>query len=210
MVKTSGGNLIEQAPIVYQDVAGGKHFISDSTCQAGNRVGFQLAAYDPDLAACDRSDLLSGLLNLPGRQRGSQRKLHRRRSLWRRLRDGNRLRGLPLPKHVFPRQVLWNSLPARYAGNGDVFVSKLNASGTGLVYSTYLGGSGSDWAKGIAVDRGGNAYITGNTISPNFPTKNAYQSQIGYGSNGNPVITAFVAELNATGSAISTPHLGAA
>ena len=48
----------------------------------------------------------------------------------------------------------------------------------------------------------GNAYITGNTISPNFPTKNAYQSQIGYGSNGNPVITAFVAELNATGSAL--------
>ncbi|MDI6784885.1 MAG: SBBP repeat-containing protein [bacterium] len=57
-----------------------------------------------------------------------------------------------------------------YNGDWDVFVSKLNPSGTGLLYSTYLGGSGRDFGRGIAVDAAGNAYITGDTYSSNFPT----------------------------------------
>jgi uncharacterized repeat protein (TIGR01451 family) len=52
----------------------------------------------------------------------------------------------------------------------DVFVSKLNASGTGLIYSTYLGGSDYDNAAGIAVDSAGNAYVAGGTTSTDFPT----------------------------------------
>jgi hypothetical protein len=58
------------------------------------------------------------------------------------------------------------------SGNGsdDVFVSKLNPNGTGLVYSTYLGGNGGELGNGIAVDGSGNAYITGEANSVNFPT----------------------------------------
>src|SRR4051794_13421874 len=52
----------------------------------------------------------------------------------------------------------------------DAFVSKLNAAGTALVYSTYLGGDDSDRGHGIAVDANGNAYVTGETWSLNFPT----------------------------------------
>lgn len=55
-------------------------------------------------------------------------------------------------------------------GSRSVFVTKLNATGTGLVYSTYLGGSGLDDGAGIAVDGAGNAYVTGLTYSPDFPT----------------------------------------
>jgi hypothetical protein len=55
-------------------------------------------------------------------------------------------------------------------GNLDVVVTKLNSSGTSLLYSTYLGGSASDWGEGIAIDQYGNAYITGYTFSANFPT----------------------------------------
>src|SRR5207302_2790391 len=55
-----------------------------------------------------------------------------------------------------------------YGGGDDVFVTKLNAMGTALVYSTYLGGSGNDDALGIALDGSGNTYVTGSTSSSNF------------------------------------------
>src|SRR5262249_9745004 len=62
------------------------------------------------------------------------------------------------------------------AGGRDAFASKLNPSGTAFVYSTYLGGSGTDSGNGIAIDAGGAAYITGSTTSTNFPVAGAAQS----------------------------------
>jgi hypothetical protein len=55
-------------------------------------------------------------------------------------------------------------------GSHDAFVTKLNPTGSGLLYSTYLGGSGDDYGNGIAVDGAGDAYVTGSTTSTNFPT----------------------------------------
>ena len=66
-----------------------------------------------------------------------------------------------------------------------------------LAYSTYLGGSGDDNGRGIAVDAAGNAYVTGQTGSTNFPTANAIQATYGGG-----VTDAFVTKLNAAGSAL--------
>jgi hypothetical protein len=63
------------------------------------------------------------------------------------------------------------------AGMGDAFVTKLSASGA-LVYSTYLGGMGSDVATGIAVDSGSYAYVAGQTYSVNFPLALSYQSSL--------------------------------
>ena len=56
------------------------------------------------------------------------------------------------------------------SNNLDAFVTKLNPAGTALVYSTFIGGRNSDWGRGIAVDTAGNAYVTGQTMSSNFPT----------------------------------------
>ena len=56
----------------------------------------------------------------------------------------------------------------------EIFVFKLNSSGNGLLYSTYVGGSGEDYGYGIAVDTSGNTYVTGSTLSTDFPTVNAY------------------------------------
>ena len=56
------------------------------------------------------------------------------------------------------------------SGPSDAFVTKLDASGATLAYSTYLGGIGFDEANGIAVDSAGNAYLAGSTYSPDFPT----------------------------------------
>jgi Beta-propeller repeat len=81
-------------------------------------------------------------------------------------------------------------------GGYDAYVTKFNSTGTGLVYSTYLGGSGTDQGFGIAVDSAGNAYVTGLTSSANFPTANPFQAALGGGND------AFVAKLNPTGSAL--------
>src|SRR5262249_44824283 len=85
-----------------------------------------------------------------------------------------------------------------YGGSGDVFVTKLNPTGSALVYSTYLGGSSDDEAIGITAVAVGNAYITGSTISTNFPvTSGAFQTTFGGG-----LTDAFAAKLNPTGSAL--------
>ena len=55
-------------------------------------------------------------------------------------------------------------------GSDDAFVAKINPAGTHFDYVTYLGGSSSDFGVGIAVDGGGNAYVTGRTSSNDFPT----------------------------------------
>jgi hypothetical protein len=87
------------------------------------------------------------------------------------------------------------------SGNSTIFVSELNAAGTALIYSTYLGGSGGDFGYGIALDSNNNAYITGATYSTDFPvTCNAYQTANPTTSIG--ATTAFVARLTFDGSAL--------
>jgi Beta-propeller repeat len=91
-----------------------------------------------------------------------------------------------------------NPIQMSNRGNADVFVTKLTPDGSGLVYSTYLGGSGQDWGGGIAVDSSGNAYVTGQTASSNFPTTPGAFQTSKPSSGINP--SAFVTELNSTGS----------
>jgi uncharacterized repeat protein (TIGR01451 family) len=81
----------------------------------------------------------------------------------------------------------------------DAFVAKLNATGSALIYSTYLGGNNSDVATSIAIDNAGNAYITGQTSSSNFPVQNALHPTLG-GQFG--FLDAFVAKLNSSGSGL--------
>lgn len=68
-----------------------------------------------------------------------------------------------------------NSYQSSFQGAGDVVVTKFDSTGSTLVYGTYLGGSNQDSPSGIAIDNFGNAYITGQTYSMNFPTLNPYQ-----------------------------------
>jgi hypothetical protein len=98
-----------------------------------------------------------------------------------------------------------------YGGNGDAFVSKLNAAGSALLYSTYLGGSGPDditisVSGFIAVDGSGSAYVTGGTASLNFPiTPGAFQTTFsGFSSN---VFVAKISFANAPGIALAPGSL---
>ena len=69
-----------------------------------------------------------------------------------------------------------HTLGAYAGGSYDAFVAKLNASGTALLYSTYLGGSGEDEGYALALDGAGNVDVTGRTYSKDFPLQGAFQT----------------------------------
>jgi Beta-propeller repeat len=78
-------------------------------------------------------------------------------------------RDFPTTANALQSQPLYHGTILSYFSQPNAFVAELNATGTALVYSTYLGGGG-DVGAGIAVDGVGNAYVTGSTTSFDFPT----------------------------------------
>jgi hypothetical protein len=96
-----------------------------------------------------------------------------------------------------------NPIRPTEAGGFDTFILKLNPAGSALIYGTYTGGSGDDIPTGIAIDSSNNAYVSGRTNSPNFPTVAAFQSALHGGFD------AFVTKVNATGTAFTySTYLG--
>src|SRR5205823_12794066 len=88
-----------------------------------------------------------------------------------------------------------NPFQPAFGGGSDAFVTKLDAAGSRLLYSTYLGGSGGESGYGIAVVAAGNAYVTGQTYSTDFPIVYPFQPAFGGG-----FFDAFVTKLDAAGS----------
>jgi aldose sugar dehydrogenase len=101
---------------------------------------------------------------------------------------GTRSSGFPLTANAFQ---------SFRAGDTDAFFSKLNSSGSAMLYSTLLGGINTDRGSGVVIDSAGNAYIAGYASSPDFPTQNAFQ-----GFSGGS-FDAFIAKIDpsASGSA---------
>jgi hypothetical protein len=104
---------------------------------------------------------------------------------------------------------LQNGAPAT-STTGNAFVTKLDSTGSHLIYSTYLGGKGNirDYGSGIAVDSAGDAYVTGQASSSDFPvTTGAFQTANNAAASGGT--NAFVAKINPTGTAlIYSTYLG--
>jgi hypothetical protein len=93
---------------------------------------------------------------------------------------------------------------AKKDGDFDAFVSKVRPDGSGLAYSTYLGGGGSDGAEAIAVDQQGRARVAGATASADFPTSKPFQA-----AKGGGFVDAFVVDVGAGGdSLVSSTYLG--
>ena len=89
-------------------------------------------------------------------------------------------------------------------GGSDAIVVKLNASGSALLYSVYIGGSADEWGLGIALDSLGQAYVTGQTTSTNFPVVGGFQTTL-----GDPSGDAFITKINAAGNAfLYSTYLG--
>jgi uncharacterized repeat protein (TIGR01451 family) len=91
-----------------------------------------------------------------------------------------------------------NAYQGNRGGDTDAFLTKINAPGSSLLYSTYVGGSGTDRGSGVAIDGNGNAYIAGFTGSGDFPTENAFQNNFGGGFD------AFVAQIDTKLSGLSS------
>jgi len=192
VLHTAIGDVLEQAPVIYQQLAGTQQPVSGQFVLLGNNeVGFQVGAYDGSKPLVI-DPVLSYSTYLGGNHTETGQGIAVDGS-------GNAYVTGYTDSTNFPTTTgAFQTSTTNGGTTYDSFVTKLNPSGTGLVYSTYLGGTGSDFGLGIALDGSGDAYITGQTGSTNFPTTSgAFQTT--YAGGG---AAAFVTKLNATGTAL--------
>jgi hypothetical protein len=197
VLHASGGDVLEHAPVVYQEVGGIRQPVSGRFVLGGDgQVGFAVGAYDPSLPlVIDPVLSYSTYLGGPGTG-GLGITVDAAGNAY--VTGGANSAGFPTTAGAFQ---------TTYSGGlDDAFVTELNPTGTALVYSTYLGGTDFDYGFRIAVDAVGNACVTGFTDSADFPTTTgAFRTT--YGGNDD----AFVAKLNATGTAlVYSTYLGGA
>ena len=183
---TSAGNLVQHAPIAYQTVGGKRRAIDASYAVNGRgKVGFHLGAYDHDQAlVIDPVLVYSTYHGGSAGDYGTDIAVD--------ANDNAYVTGRVNSTTGFP---VLGAYQSTNKGASDIFVSKFSPTGT-LLYSTYIGGAGTDEGAGIAVDASGNAYITGRTTSTDFPLANAFQSTLG------GVQDAFLVKLNAAGNGL--------
>ncbi len=189
------GDIVQQAPRAYQTIDGVRHAVAvHYTLTPARQIGVALGAYDTQ-APLVIDPVLSYSTYLGGSGSDAAYGVAVDAA-------GNAYVTGNTTSTDFPTAgALQGTNHGGVTASLDAFVSKLNAAGTALVYSTYLGGSGDDYGNAIAVDPSGNAYVTGNTSSSDFPTTaNAYQPT-GY--------SIFVSKLNAAGgSLLYSTYLG--
>jgi hypothetical protein len=190
---TGAGDVVEHAPVLYQDGLRGRAAVSGGyVLEGGGRVGFRVGVFDPTRPlVIDPVLSYSTYVGGSGDDRGQSIAVDSARNAY--VTGQTYSANFPTTPGAFQ---------TNFTGGGyaDAFVTKLNPTGTALVYSTYLGGSGgSNYGYGIAVDATGNAYVTGVTGSPYFPTTpDAFQTTMRATNGGN----AFVVKLNPTGTAL--------
>jgi len=211
VLSAANGEIRQHKPVVYQESAGARQIVEGRyVIQAHNRVAFEIASYDK------RRPLVIDPVLTFGTYLGS---------------PGDEVFGLSAAgsSSTYPAVAVdvqgnvyvtgYNgSTAASFTGNPailtssgpepgggvDVFLVKMNATGTTLLYSVVFGGGLTDVGGGVAVDTQGNAYVAGYTNSLNFPiTTGAPQTTLNGGNN------AFVTKVNATGTALAySTYLG--
>ena len=192
-IQTATGDVIQPPPVVYQrDASGAKHTIASSYRIVGERsVGFVVSAYDRTKAL-----VIDPVLAFATYVGGASQDVLNAVAA---DANGNTYVSGHTWSTDFPTQNAYDAqlTPScvECGETSDVFISKLDASGMNLLYSTYLGGESNDSARGIAVGADGTAYLTGTTTSPDFPLVNAINGA-GEDTNG------FVARLNAAGDVL--------
>jgi hypothetical protein len=205
VIPTKGGEVRFHRPQVYQVVNGDRHLVAGDFALLGKHtVGFRLGSYDRAQAlVIDPALAYSTLLGGSGffGDAGNAIAVDAAGDVY--VAGSTTSANFPVTSGAYQTT---NNAAANQSINA--FVSKLNPTGTELVYSTYLGGSGGegnyiggDIANAIAADAAGNVYLAGQTYSSDFPvTQGAFQTTNRAAANGDP--NAFVTKLNATGTAL--------
>ncbi|MBE1489405.1 DUF7948 domain-containing protein [Plantactinospora soyae] len=201
LVDTAVGTLRDTPPVSYQVVDGKRvpvesHYLLGGVGGPEQSYGFAVGGYDParELVidpGLEYSTFLGGF----GNQAGAAITVDATGSAY--------VTGFT-QSPTFPTTVGAFDRSGSASNDSDAFVAKLNPAGTGLVYSTFLGGSNSDSGRDLAIDADGNVYVTGQTSSSNFPTTSgAFDRTINVGNCprcGIDPYDAFVAKLNPSGS----------
>ncbi len=195
VVDTPSGSLRHQAPFIYQEAGGSRQRVPGRFVLTGDRqVGFSMGAYDTS-----RPLVIDPVLAYSSYLGGA---------------------GLDQPEAIavdsagaayvtgrtdsanFP---VASPIDGSLSGVTDAFITKFDPSGSGLVYSTYFGGSSIEQSYGIAVDSTGAAHVTGSTNSRDFPVTTGAFQQSFVGTS----VDAFVAKLNPAGTAFDySTYLG--
>ena len=178
--KIGEGEIRWHKPVAYQEKNGTRQEIAAQYAVTDTRVAFEVASYDATGPLYIDPLIYSTFLGGSGNDQGYGIAVDS---------EGNAFVTGFTQSTDFPTK---SPLQSVNGGGFDAFVTKINAAGSALVYSTYLGGSGDDYGYGIAVDTEGNAYVTG-YAGPNFPTVNPLQT-----TGGGP----FLSKIDPAGSAL--------
>jgi hypothetical protein len=178
----------QQKPVAYQEVKGVRKEVAASyRLLGGTQIGFRLAAYDRSRPlVIDPIIKYSTYLGGNAADEGQDITVGT---------DGSAY----VTGQTDSSNFLAQNPSQGDKGSTDAFVARLNPAGTALLYSTYLGGAGSDTGAGIALGITDEAYVTGTTDSRDFPTTaGAFDTTFNGTADGSP--DAFVTKLNNTGN----------
>src|SRR6266513_84438 len=199
VLHAAGGAIRQRVPVIYQEIDGvrtkieGRYVLKDA-----HRVGFQVAAHDPSRPlVIDPTLVYSTYLGGSSGEHGAGIAVDAAGAAYVTGTTGS----TDFPTTPGAIQTTYGGGGSYPFHEGDAFVTKLNAAGTALVYSTYLGGSSRDVASGIAVDAAGAAYVTGYTASTDFTAGCTAPCTVLNGSLGG-FRDAFVTKINAAGAAL--------
>jgi hypothetical protein len=197
VLQVAGGELRHDAPVIYQDGVEGRTPIAGGfVLREDDNVGFTIGAYDPTRPlvidpTLDYSTYLGGV----GFDSGLSIAVDYLGQAY--VAGATSSSNFPTTRGAFDTS--FNGFPL------DAYVAKLNANGSALLYSTFLGGNNRDDADAIAVDLRGNAYVRGVAQSPDFPTTSG-----AFDTSFNGSIDAYVAKLTPNGTLAYLTFLGGA
>ncbi|MBI1908889.1 MAG: SBBP repeat-containing protein [Deltaproteobacteria bacterium] len=186
LIKHPAGEIREERPTIYQVRDGKKVEVTGGyQIQEKGGYGFEIGTYDPNSPlVIDPSLIFSTYLG--GSDEDSAHTLAISPS-------GNIVVAGHTGSVNFPTV---NPIQANSRDGGDAFVTSLSPDGSSLLFSTYMGGSGRDWANALAIDPSGNIVVAGTTESTDFPTASPLQA------NKRGSGDAFVVSLSPNGSSL--------